>query len=68
MSRCAKLIIFSFFIFLLSGCETAKGFSKGIASGIGSTVGYTAEGVPKDTRTAYNLIGALDDWIKENLW
>jgi hypothetical protein len=76
MSReCAKLIIFVFLLFLISGCETAKSFSKGMAAGIAgvgsgvtSTVAYTAEGATKDTHTAYNLIGAIDDWIKENLW
>ena len=68
MSRCAKLILFGFFILLLSGCETAKGFSKGVGSGVTSTVAYTAEGAAKDTHTAYNLITAIDDWIKENLW
>jgi len=71
MSRCAKLILFGFFILLLSGCETAKGFSKGMAkgmTGIAGAVGDTAEGVAKDTYTAYNFISAIDDWIKENLW
>ena len=71
MSRCTKLIIFIFILFFISGCETAKGFSKGmtsVAGGIGSAVGDTAEGVAKDTYTASNFIGALDDWIKENLW
>ncbi len=75
MSRCAKLITLVFLLFAISGCETAKGFSKGmttgvagVGAGITSTVAYTAEGAAKDSYTAYNLIGALDDWIKENLW
>lgn len=71
MSRCAKLILLGFFILLLSGCETAKSFSKGMASvagGVGSAIGDTAEGAAKDTYTAYNFISAIDDWIKENLW
>ena len=75
MCRGAKLILLGFFIFLLSGCETAKGFSKGmakgmtgVAGGVGSAIGDTAEGAAKDTYTAYNFLGALDDWIKENLW
>jgi predicted small secreted protein len=65
---CIKLVVFIFTLLFISGCETTKGFSKGVASGIGSTVGNTAQGAAKDSHTAYNFIGALDDWIKENLW
>jgi purine-nucleoside phosphorylase len=78
MFRYAKFIPLVFLLLVISGCQTAKGFSKGmkgtatgimgVGTGVTSTVVYTTEGAVKDTHTAYNLIGALDDWIKENLW
>lgn len=70
-----KLVAFIFILLLISGCETAKGFSKGVTTGVAgvgngviSTVAYTGEGAAKDSYAAYNLIGALDNWIKDNLW
>jgi predicted small secreted protein len=38
---------------LLSGCETAKGFSSGLS---------------KDVQTGTHFLMGLDDWMRENLW
>ncbi|MDD5155528.1 MAG: hypothetical protein PHF11_03475 [Candidatus Omnitrophica bacterium] len=75
MFRHAKAVVFILVLFFMSGCETSKGVGKGVVSigtgvgaGVGSAACSTADGVAKDSRSAWSFIGKLDDWIKENLW
>jgi len=75
MFRYAKAVVFILALFLISGCETSKGLGKGavsigtgVGTGVGSAACDTAQGVAKDSRSAWDFIGRLDDWIKENLW
>ncbi len=53
-----------FSLFLLSGCQTAKG----VAEGVGTTIAGTTTGAVKDTQGLFGAIMSLDDWIKRNLW
>lgn len=45
---------------LLSGCQTA--------AGIGVGIGAAAQGVAKDTASAWDGLKGLDGWIRKNMW
>jgi hypothetical protein len=51
-------------IFLVGGCQTSLGLGKGVATGAEGA----AIGAYSDTRSAFNFIRALDEWIKKNIW
>jgi hypothetical protein len=55
--RCAILCLLFSLTVLACGCQTVAGGASGMA-----------EGAVKDAQTLCGAIGAVDSWIKKNLW